>query len=146
MIPEIAAALQSVKALNDLVKAASDLKNFNALVTAVSEVNSKLLDANAAALMAQEKQFSLTHRIGELENEIGELKNWDSETKRYQLAEVSSGTFAFVLKPNMELGEPPHILCAKCFYKGIKSIFQYDMDFPAGRDYLLFLGASRFRP
>jgi hypothetical protein len=127
MITEFAAAIQSVKALNDLVKAARELKNFNDFVAAISEVNTKLMEAEAVALNALEKQLSLTNRIGELEKEIRELKNWDSEAKRYQLAKVGIGVFAYVLKPGMESGEPSHMLCANCFYEGQKSILQVDL-------------------
>jgi len=124
MIAEITGAIQSVKVLNELVKAARELKNFNELVAAVSEVNTKLMEAQSAALLAQERQSSFATRISELEKEIRELKNWDSEAKRYQLKEVAPGFFAYVLKPGMESGEPPHMLCANCFSKSQKTILQ----------------------
>jgi hypothetical protein len=129
MISEIIAAIQSAKVLNDLVKAARELKNYNEFVAAVSEVSSKLIDAQAAALTALDRQLSLTNRVSELEKDIMELKNWESEAKRYQLERVPSGFFAYVLKRGMEMGEPPHELCANCFQKRQKSIIQYDFSF-----------------
>lgn len=124
MITEITAAVQSVKVLNDLLKAARELKNFNEFVAAVSEVNAKLMDAQSAALLSQEKQSSLAKRVAELEEEIMRLKAWDAEAKRYQLADIAPGVFAHCLKPGMEQGEPPHMLCTNCFAKREKSILQ----------------------
>ena len=47
MFVEITAAVQSVKVLNELVKAARGLKNFNDFVAAISEVNAKLMEAQS---------------------------------------------------------------------------------------------------
>jgi hypothetical protein len=115
MIAQITGAVQSVKVLNDLVKAARELKNFNELVAAVSEVNTRLMEAQSAALLAQEKQSFLTNRVSELEKEVMDINNWKGETQRYQLAKVGRGAFAYVLKRGMESGEPSHMLCANCF-------------------------------
>ena len=41
--------------------------------------------------------------------ETVELKDWNHEAERYQLAEISSGVFAYQLKPGMERGEPLHL-------------------------------------
>ena len=124
MIAEITGVVQSVKALNDLIKAARDLKNFNELVAAVSEVNSKLMEAQSAALLAQEKQSSFANRISELEKEIMDLKNWERDTQRYELSEIASGIFAYKLKPGMQPPEPTHMLCANCYSNHQKSILQ----------------------
>ena len=129
MIAEFNALIQSIKALNDLVKAAHGLRNFNQFVTAVSEINAKLLDAQTAALTLQEKQSLLTNRVSQLEKEIMDLKNWDSEAKRYQLKEITPGFFAYVLKQEMQSSEPEHMLCANCFHDHQKSILQSDRYF-----------------
>jgi uncharacterized protein YaaR (DUF327 family) len=70
MIAEFSAAIQSAKALGELVKAAHGLTNYNEFVTAVYEVNAKLMDATAVALSSQERQTALTARVAELENEF----------------------------------------------------------------------------
>jgi len=74
MANEIVAAVHSARLLMDIVKANETLANFHELVAAVAEVNAKLLSAQTAALLAQEKQEALTERIGALEKEIAELK------------------------------------------------------------------------
>jgi len=124
MINELLLASQSVQALMTLLKAAQGLSNYNEIVAAVSEVNAKLMQANAVALSSQEKQSFLTNRITELENQLRELKNWESETQRYQLTKLAFGGYAFSLKPGMESGEPHHYLCAPCMNQRKKSILQ----------------------
>ncbi len=58
MYGEIIAAIGSAKALRELVKAATSLANNNELIAAVSDVNSKLMDATAVALESQVAQFT----------------------------------------------------------------------------------------
>ena len=70
MYAEISAAIQSARALGELVKAAHGLANYNEFITAISEVNTKLMDATAIALAGQEKQSALANRITELENQL----------------------------------------------------------------------------
>jgi hypothetical protein len=74
MANEIVAAVQSARLLMDVVKANEILANFHELVAAVSEVNAKLLSAQTAALLSQEKQEALIERIHQLEKEVAELK------------------------------------------------------------------------
>jgi hypothetical protein len=124
MYAEITAATQSVKILYDLLKSARELKNFNEVVAALSEVNAKLMDAQAAALLAQEKQSSLANRIGDLEKEIMDLKNWEREAQRYELFEIAPRLFTYKLKPGVQPPEPIHMLCANCYAKRQKAILQ----------------------
>ncbi len=124
MLEDVTAAIQSIGVLKTLVTAAIGLKNHNEFLVAISDANSKLMAAHSAALAAQEKEFSFAKRISELEQKIVQLENWESEAKRYQLKEVTVGVFAYVLKPGMEFGEPPHMLCANCFSKRQKGILQ----------------------
>ncbi len=131
MINELLLASQSVQALMTLLKAAQGLSNYNEIVAAVSEVNAKLIQANAVALSSQEKQSSLTNQITELENQLRDLKTWESESQRYQLTKLALGAYAFTLKPGMENAEPPHYLCATCMNQRKKSILQ-----PSGNTFL----------
>jgi hypothetical protein len=124
MYAEISAAIQSAKALGELVKAAHGLANYNEFVTAVYEVNAKLMDATAVALASQEKQSSLANRVAELEDELRELKNLKSEAQRYQLTKFAFGGYAYSIKPGMENAEPTHYLCATCMNQGKKSVLQ----------------------
>jgi hypothetical protein len=126
MYAEIVGAINSVKIVNDLLKAAHTLSNYNELVAAVAEVNAKLMTASTVALESQEKQATLAQRVGELEKEIVKLKNWKRKAKRYQRTEIAPSVFAYDLKPGMEHGETAHHLCANCFEKGEESTLQAD--------------------
>ena len=136
MYAEITAAVQSVMALNQLIKAASGLKNFNELVAAVSEVNAKLMEAQSAALFAQEKQSSLANRINELEKEIMDFKNWEHDAQRYELCEIASSVLADKLKPGVQPSEPAHMLWANCYSKRQKAILQLTNESDFGRWYI----------
>ena len=125
MYAEINAAVQSAKALFEIVKANKGLAEYNEIVAAVSEVNTKLMSATGVALASQEKQMSLSNRVSELEKEIAELKNWNSEAERYQLSETGTKVYAFILKAGMEKTEPPHKLCTACFGKKQKGYLQF---------------------
>jgi len=131
MYTEISAAVQSAKALGELLKAAHGLANYNDFVTAIYEINAKLMEATTVALASQEKESTLANRVAELENELRELKNLESESKRYQLTRFAFGGYAYSLKPGMEHGEPRHYLCASCMNQRKKSILQ-----PSGEAFL----------
>lgn len=117
MYAEITAAVHAAKSLFEIVKANKGLTEYNEIVAAVSEVNTKLMDATAVALSSQEKQSLLTNRVTELEKEIVELKNWNHEAERYVLTALCPDVTVYTLKPGMEEGEPEHKLCTACFGK-----------------------------
>jgi hypothetical protein len=124
MFAEINAAVQATKALFEVVKANKGLTEYNELVSAVSEVSTKLMSATAVALASQEKQAALSDRVRDLEKKLVELENWKSEAERYQLSELATDVFVFTLKPGMENSEPSHKLCTACYSKGQKGYLQ----------------------
>jgi polyhydroxyalkanoate synthesis regulator phasin len=126
MFAEISAAIQSTKALSDLLKAAKTLSNYNEVTAAVAEVNLRLMDATAVALASQETQTRLTARITELENELAKIQDWEKEASRYDLKEIDKGAFVYTLKPGATNG----------FAKKEKSILQLDNVSVAGHHYL----------
>ncbi|MEJ8840466.1 hypothetical protein [Ramlibacter sp. AN1133] len=118
MYAEISAAIQSVKTVGELAKAATSLSNYNELIAAVSEVNSKLMEATAVALASQERQSELLNRIAHLEKELGEVRAEQKRAERYSLFKFATGSLAYQLKTEFEAEEPPHFLCAKCADSG----------------------------
>lgn len=124
MIQQLMAITQSVQVLSTLLKAANGLRNFNEFVAAISEINAQLLNANAAALASQKEQLTLSNRVRELEEKIMSMENWNSESERYQLAELCPGVVHYVLKPSVDNSEPSHTLCANCFSKRQKGYLQ----------------------
>lgn len=128
MYGEIIAAVQSAKALADLVKAANSLSNHTQMLAAVHSVQEKLSDAITAHLASQEKQAALIERVRELEKQIAEVENWESQMQRYALFNFPTGALVYAVKPGMEQGEPTHYLCVSCVDKKQKSTLQ-----PKGR-------------
>jgi hypothetical protein len=131
MYAEIAAAVASAKTALDIAKAAHGLTNYNELVSAVSEVSAKLMDATTVALASQEKQAALANEIAHLKEKLREVEDWQGQMQRYSLQAFPTGALAHALKPGMEQGEPMHYLCTACVNKKQKSTLQ-----PNGR--LLF--------
>ena len=128
MYAEISAAIASAKTALNIAKSAHELSNYNELVAAISEVNTKLMDATTIALASQEKQSELSNRISELENQLREVENWESKIERYELHQFPTGTYAYALKGDNESGEPSHYLCATCVNERKPTILQ-----PKGR-------------
>ncbi len=124
MLNELVLASQSVQALGTLLKAASGLANYNEIVAKVSEVNSKLMAANAVALAGQEKQAELAGRIRDLEAQLEVFQTWIDEAAGYEAREVASGVFAHVLVGQSAKLTSATKLCSNCFNQGKKSLLQ----------------------
>ena len=124
MYAEITAAVQSLRTLGELAKSANSLANQHEIVTAVADVNAKLMDATAVALASQERHYALLTRISELEREISELRTKQSQADKYALHKFVTGAFAYRLKEEYESSEPGHFLCTKCHDTGIHSKLQ----------------------
>jgi Zn finger protein HypA/HybF involved in hydrogenase expression len=124
MFNEISAAVSSAKVALDIAKAAHGLSNYNELVAAVSEVNSKLVDATVVTLASLEKQAALTNRINELEIRLKEVESWENQINRYKLHSFASSALAHKLEESMQNGEPMHYLCTTCINQRKKTILQ----------------------
>jgi hypothetical protein len=117
MYAEISAAISSAKTALEIAKAANGLANYNELVAAVSEVNSKLMAATAVALASQEKQAELAEQLAALKEELRSLRDWKSVAKNYtlQAVGVKKEHFAQVYKPAIPTSTARHWACTKCF-------------------------------
>ncbi len=125
MYAEITAAIQSLKTLYGLVRATHGLSNSTEILTAVSEVQQKLMDANAAALASQEKQAALAEQVRNLETRPRDTEDWQKEMQRYQLVEFpATEALAYKLKSELAKSEPIHYLCTACVDKKKKTTLQ----------------------
>lgn len=124
MIHELLMASQSVQSLGSLLKAAHGLANYNEIVAALAEVNTKLMQANALALSSQEKQAASAARVQELEQEVMRLKDWSAEAQQYEALEIARGVFAHVKKDRVGTLQSAHKLCSNCFHQNRKSLLQ----------------------
>jgi len=125
MYAEIKAAVDSVKVLSSILSASKDLRHFNELASAVSELYEKLLTALTAALASKETEAALRERIRLLEQEVIEHKNWDVESQDDALQDVGMGVFAYVYKPAMPTTKPRHWACTACFEHHKRSTLQW---------------------
>jgi hypothetical protein len=118
MYAEISAAIQSVKTVAELANAANTISNHNELMAAVADVNSKLMEATAVALAAQERHSGLLNKIADLEKLVSNLAAKQTRADRYQLHKFPTGSLVYKLKEEAEGDEPMHFLCAKCVDTG----------------------------
>ena len=118
MYAEITAAIQSVKTVADLARSATSLSNYNELVSAVSDVSTRLMEATAVALASQERHSQLLAQVAELQEEIQRLRDAQVRTEKYELHKFSTDALAYKLKAEFEAAEPAHFLCAKCVDSG----------------------------
>ena len=124
MIPELLGAAQSVQTLALLLKSATSLANYNEIVLAVSEVNSKLMQANATALASQERQAELARKLKEVEEQFAELKSWKKQAEDLICVQIGEGVFAYISTaqgPSLQ-AQPKY--CANCFLQNAPSILQ----------------------
>ena len=128
MFSEISAAVSSAKIALDIAKAANGLSNFNELVSAVSEVNAKLMAVTTVALAGQEKQSALAAEIADLKEKLRQVEDWESQIQRYSLQTFPTGALAYGLKPDMSSGQPAHYICTTCVDQKKKTTLQ-----PKGR-------------
>jgi hypothetical protein len=124
MLQELLGAAQSVQALSTLLKAANGLSNFNEIVAAVADVNTKLVQAQAVSLTSLEKQQSLNTRISELEKQIAQYVARENLLGRYKLFQFPTGGLAYCLMDEFCSVEPKHYLCATCHDKNQTSKLQ----------------------
>lgn len=111
MYAEIVSAVQSAKALSELLKAAQELSNYNDFVAAVHDINEKLMAATAIALSSQEKQSELNSRIHQLENELRSFQEFAQKLEKYRLHKFPTGSLAYIYTGQEE---PEHFICSTC--------------------------------
>ena len=145
MHTEISSAIASAKVALDIAKAAHGLSNYNELVAAVSEVNTKLVDATVVTLASLEKQSALASRVGDLEKELVQIKNWKAEADNYEILEVARGVFAYVIKGNVQPLHSAHKFCSNCFHQYKKSFLQESRDTTPPRHFVLSCGGCPSR-
>ncbi|MEZ0170772.1 hypothetical protein [Microvirga sp. TS319] len=125
MLAEITAGLSSLKAATDIVKGLNAANTLAAINEVKLDLQERIFEAREALAAAQDAQTVALQRIRDLEQEVMQLKDWESEKQRYELKPIDRGSFAYMLKPGMESGEPPHWLCANCFSRRQKSFLQF---------------------
>ena len=127
MAEPITTALGSIKAAYEVAKSLIGVRDAVVIQGKVAELLGQIAAAQEGTLRSQEREFTLTRQVHELEQRIVKLEAWDAEKQRYQLTDFGGGTFAYDLKPDMSSGEPSHRICAACYQEGRKSILQFKL-------------------
>jgi hypothetical protein len=121
----IAALTGSLQTAVEITKSLIGLRDATLIQDKAIELQGAILAAQQSALTAQSAQFALSDRVRELEQEIVQLKDWEGEKQRYELQTIDGRAFAYMPKPGMANGEPPHWLCANCFNRRQKAFLQF---------------------
>lgn len=118
----IQGTIASLKFAGDVAKSLLELKTLGDVQGKVIELQSAILSAQSSALSANAEQSAMVEEIRKLKEEIAKVKAWEAEKQRYKLTNPWSGGVAYALKESMANGEPPHVICTKCYEDGRKSI------------------------
>jgi hypothetical protein len=116
MSGELLAAINGLKALVGLANTVADTKIASAITSAIINIQSDLMGAQAVALDSQREQATLAKRVAELEQEIVKFKNWEAESEDYSLKQVgNTGNFVYIYAPLVQTTKPRHLACANCY-------------------------------
>lgn len=120
-------AMQSISAMANvlqILKTISDSTADTNVKIGLSSVMDQLLNAQKSASEAYAANAELVQRAHELEAENVRLKNWEVERRRYAMHELKPGITVYRIKPEEQMAEPDHVICAHCYSMNQKSILQ----------------------
>lgn len=124
-VSAIAGTVSALKGAMDIAKAMIGLSNAQAIQVKVIELNAIILDAQRSAFSANEERAALIEKISQLEKKLAGVEAWETEKQRYKPVDAGDGNIAYILKPTMRDGEPPHYICANCYQQGKASILAH---------------------
>ena len=125
MLPELNAAIASIKVGYNIVKGFNDLKTDYDIKSATSDLLASLIEAQNNLFSIQSSYQSLLNSKGELETEIKNLKDWERTKLNYSLSQIAPSIFVYISKKYQESPNNEYWLCTNCFNtKNQKSIIQ----------------------
>lgn len=124
MIAETATALASIKTFSDFTGLVLQAKVTAAVREKAIESQAAIISVQSAMLTLQSQYQTLLNEKAELEKRLVAIEDWSAEAGKYELQEVGTGAFVYVLKENVNDTAPSHWLCANCYQKKQKSILQ----------------------
>lgn len=140
----IQGTIASLKFAGDVAKSLLELKTLGDVQGKVIELQSAILSAQGSALSANAEQSAMVEEIRKLKEEIASVKAWQSEKQRYKLTnQWDGGGVAYALKETMANGEPPHVICTKCYEDGRKSILNPSRNVRGFLDYVCPICSSQ---
>jgi len=124
-ISMISGALGSIKSAGEIIKGIVSIRDASLIEGHVAELKEHLYAARDRLMTVQSDHFDMLEVIRALKEEIMQMKEWDTEKARYNLKEIGTGVYAYVVKETERGEEPPHKICAACYANGKKSILQF---------------------
>ena len=117
--------LDSMKSASGIARELVGLVKERNVSAKISEINTKILEAQSLALSAQADQFVLSKNIADLEEKLTRINQFRSQKKDYELQSVGDVAFAYVYNPPADAIEPVHWLCSTCCDQDRKSVLQF---------------------
>ena len=96
MIEYIPSALSSLKAAKDIITTIQELRDFDKITTATTELKERLIDTIDSVLASKEQLLTFQEKITELEKENNRLKDWSAEKAQYSLKQIAISNFAYI--------------------------------------------------
>jgi Zn finger protein HypA/HybF involved in hydrogenase expression len=118
------AVMSPLKAAGDMAQGLIEIRDTVKFGDAVIKLQAQIMAAQQGAFAAQAAQASMADEIRDLKKHMTELEAWEAQKQRYELSEISTGVFAYVLKRAMRGSEPVHCICSECYQQAHMSILQ----------------------
>lgn len=119
----IQGAITGLKTASDIAIGLGKLNTLAQVQEKSVELGQIIVAAQSATLSAYADQAAMIEEVRALKEEIMRVKAWETQKQRYKLVSPwKAGGVAYALRESMANGEPPHLICTKCYEDGRKSI------------------------
>jgi hypothetical protein len=137
MIEYITLALSSLKAAKEVIATIQNIRDFDKISIATTELKEHLIETIDSILSTKEQLLTFQDRITNLEQENNRLINWTAQKEKYTLKLIANGSFAYVNNESKENLQNSHKLCCNCFDKTIISTLQQEYFFGHANNFML---------
>lgn len=124
MLEYLPSAISSLRAAKDIITTIQELRDFDKIMIATTELKERLIETIDGVLAGREQLLALQTKISDLEKECNRLKDWSAEKEKYSLRQITSGNFAYIENDFKGKLKDARKLCCNCFDKTIKSTLQ----------------------
>ncbi|MBI5918375.1 MAG: hypothetical protein HY849_03245 [Nitrosomonadales bacterium] len=118
----IQSAIAGLKTASDIAIGIGKLNTLAQVQEKSVELGQIIVAAQSATLNAYADQAAMIEEVRALKEEIVRVKAWEAQKQRYKLESCGPASVAYALKKYVANGEPPHLICTKCYEDGRKSI------------------------
>lgn len=122
MFTELTTALGALKGASAVISTINNLDDHVKRNEAIYKIQGLILDAQSAAIGAQERVSVLIESERQLKIKISEFGKFETEKERYFLNKLPGGGIVYTIKEEANDCGPTHHLCATCFEQSKKVI------------------------